>query len=115
MKKFAELQKSMEKILEKNVTFVVCFDALVVSASSLSPERKLIPKTCHFFQGFSQRIFEVQQTFSLKVTKIDHHKKRKRLCLVATWFVYAAKCYNFPKFHLNKSFINSPLHLHLLK
>ena len=44
MKKFAELQKSMEKILEKNVTFVVCFDALV-GASSLSPEEKLINKT----------------------------------------------------------------------
>ena len=38
MKKFAELQKSMEKILEKNVTFFVCFDALVVGASSSSPE-----------------------------------------------------------------------------
>ena len=38
MKKFAELQKSMEKILEKNVTFVVCFDSLVVGASSSSPE-----------------------------------------------------------------------------
>ena len=38
MKKFAELQKSMEKILEKNVTFVVCFDALVVGALSSSPE-----------------------------------------------------------------------------
>ena len=39
MKKVAELQKSLEKILEKNVTFVVvCFDALVVGASSSSPE-----------------------------------------------------------------------------
>ena len=47
MKKFAELQKSMEKILEKNLTFVVCFDALVVGASSLSPEAELITKTCH--------------------------------------------------------------------
>ena len=38
MKKFAGLKKSMEKILEKNVTFVVCFDALVVGALSSSPE-----------------------------------------------------------------------------
>ena len=49
MKKFAELQKSMEKILEKNVTFVVCFDGLVFGASSLSPEEKLITKMCHIF------------------------------------------------------------------
>ena len=49
MKKFADLQKSMEKILEKNVTFVVCFDALVVGAFSLSPEDDFITKTCHNF------------------------------------------------------------------
>ena len=49
MKKFAELQKSMEKILEKNMTFVVCFDALVVGASSSLPEDDFITKTCHNF------------------------------------------------------------------
>lgn len=43
MKKFAELQKSMEKILEKILTFVVCFDALVL------PEDDFITKTCHNF------------------------------------------------------------------
>ena len=57
MKKFAELQKSMEKILEKNVTFVVCFDALVVGTSSSSSEEKLITKTCHIFSRIFSKDF----------------------------------------------------------
>ena len=47
--KFAEPHKSLEKILEKMWHFFVCFDALVVSASSSSPEAKLTTKTCHIF------------------------------------------------------------------
>ena len=52
MKKFAEPHKSLEKILEKMWHFFVCFDALVVGASSSSAEAKLTTKTCHNFQEF---------------------------------------------------------------
>ena len=50
--KFAELHKSLKKFLKKIWHFVVCFDALVVGASSSLPEAKLTTKTCHNFQEF---------------------------------------------------------------
>ena len=43
-KKFAEKSYPTFKILEENLTFVDCFDSLVVGASSSAPEAELINK-----------------------------------------------------------------------
>ena len=83
MKKFAELQKSLEKILEK-MWHLLFFDALVVGASSLSPEEKLITKTRHIFSRIFSNDFWSSANFFIEIveTNIDHHKKRKRLCFI---------------------------------
>ena len=76
MKKFAELQKSMEKILEKNVTFFVCFDALVVGTSSSSSEAKLTTKTCHSFSRIFFKDLRSSANFVNEMDNInvDQHK-----------------------------------------
>ena len=76
MKNLAELHKSLEKNLEKMWHFVVCFDALVVGASSSSAEAKLTTKTCHNFQEFLDEEKLCPANFLKQMIKenIDQHK-----------------------------------------
>ena len=76
MKKFAELHKSLEKILEKMWHFFVCFDALVVGALSSLAEAQLITKKITFFSWiFSKDLWSSANFFIEMVkTKNYHHK-----------------------------------------
>ena len=52
LKEYAETLKVHFKILDKKLTFVVCFDSLVDIASSAVPEDEFVIKITNFFQDF---------------------------------------------------------------
>ena len=62
--------------MKKMWHFVVCFDALVVGASSSLPEAKLTTKTCHNFQEFldEEKLCPANFFNEMDNINVDQHK-----------------------------------------